>query len=599
MSFVEKRFTAIFMIMIVIIVSATAAQAQSFSDIAGDFPQISMSSAAWGDYDNDGDLDLLLEGFSSRTGDMTILYRNDGNGAFAEITTGITDVNGGTVDWGDYDNDGDLDILIIGDNNALGSNKVYRNDGNGIFTDIQAATVPLFNGNSYWKDFDNDGDLDFAITGNSYPRNTISLLYRNDGHDTFTEIDAGLMPLWRGSLDWGDYDNDGDADLLLTGTNLLSVHRTRLYRNDGGGSFSDTQLPFFNVTDGQAVWGDYDQDGDLDIILNGSDSFFIGVVSKLYRNNGDGSFTDMQATIVGAGEGGAVSWGDYDNDGDLDLIMIGSEFGGTVLYRYDGNNAFTADTSSIQDGCCGSIDWGDYDNDRDLDLFISGLGFHPSRIYRNNISAVNNPPTRPQTLPTEIQGNQARLRWGRASDDLTAAAGLTYNIRVGTTPGGIDIVSPMADITTGFRKIVGIGNAFEDTAWVIKNLTPGTYYWAVQSIDNCFQGSLFSHEDSFVIGTLSTPENQEHLPGRMMLSGNYPNPFNGKTIIKYNLPKESSVQLDIYNITGALIQSSHFQSQPAGENQFSWDASNAPSGVYYYKIQAGDSKAIGKMVFVK
>lgn len=599
MSFVNRKYLNILMIMGVIIVSVVSIQAQSFSEIAGDFPGIYMSSAAWGDYDDDGDLDLLLQGFSSQFGDMTRLYRSEGNGVFSEVASGLTNVNGGTVDWGDYDNDGDLDILILGDNNAIGLTNVYRNDGNEVFTDIQINAVLLFGGNGFWKDFDNDGDLDFVVAGSSVARNTVSLLYRNDGNSVFTEIDAGLTPLWRGSLDWGDYDNDGDADLLMTGTNLFHIPRTKLFRNDGNGNFSDIPGPLFNVTDGQAVWGDYDQDGDLDIILNGSDSSFLDAVSMIYLNNSDGTFTDIQATLAGAGEGSAVEMGDYDNDGDLDILMIGSMFGGTVLYQNDGNNSFTPDTTSIRDGCCGSIDWGDFDNDHDLDLFISGLGVNPARLYRNNVSITNNPPTQPQTISAMVEGNQVRLFWHRASDDLTISAGLTYNIRIGTTPGGVDIVSPMADIATGFRKIADMGNAFQDTSWVIKNLSPGTYYWAVQAIDNSYIGSLFSQEESFVIGASTAGENQEQLPGQMMLSGNYPNPFNGKTIIKYTLPEQSSVKLNIYNLTGALVKSEALGNQPAGENQFTWDASNTPSGIYYYRIQAGDSRAIGKMVYMK
>jgi hypothetical protein len=558
-----------------------------------------MSSSSWGDYDDDGDLDLLLQGFSSQFAAMTRLYRNNGDNSFTEIETDLPDVSDGSVDWGDYDNDGDLDILILGQDNGLGVTNVFRNDGNSTFSDIQIMAVPLFNGKGLWNDFDNDGDLDFVIAGSSVTRNTVSLLYRNDGQDTFTEIAAGLTPLWRGSLDWGDYDNDGDADLIMTGTNLTHNPRTKLFRNDGEGNFNDVQAPFFNVTDGQAIWGDYDQDGDLDIILNGSDSSFLDAVSLIYRNNNDGTFTNIQATLVGAGEGSAISSGDYDNDGDLDFLMIGSMFGGTVLYSNDGNDNFTPDTSSIRDGCCGSINWGDFDNDRDLDLFISGLMINPSRLYRNNVSETNNPPIQPQTTSVEVQGNQVRLNWYRTDDDLTLPAGLTYNIRVGTNPGGVDIVSPMAEIATGFRKIAKMGNVFQDTSWVIKNLTPGTYYWAVQAIDNSFQGSPFSQEDSFVVGISAAPENLDNQPNQFIIASNYPNPFNGRTIIKYILPEQSSVKLYIYNLSGALVQTSYFQNQPAGANQFTWGASNMPSGIYYYKIQAGDSKAIGKMVYVK
>jgi hypothetical protein len=91
------------------------------------------------------------------------------------------------------------------------------------------------------------------------------------------------------------------------------------------------------------------------------------------------------------------------------------------------------------------------------------------------------------------------LHWQPASDNQTASAGLTYNIRMGTTPGGGEIVSPMADPATGYRRIVAQGNVFHNTSWPIKNLQPGTYFWSVQAIDNNFSGSPFAPERSFTI----------------------------------------------------------------------------------------------------
>ncbi|GEM_PF-612899 len=496
---------------------------ETFTDILTVFPGLLFSSVAWGDYDNDGDLDILLTGFTG-SDYISRIYRNDG-GTFVNIAAPITQVLRGAAVWGDYDNDGDLDILLTGDAAKGGLPQspvslVYRNE-RGSFVDIGASIIGVYISSVAWGDYDNDGDLDILLTGFT-GSNYISKIYRNDSGIFVDIADPILAGVHRGSVAWGDYDNDGDLDILLAGE-IPSGKITKIYRNDGG-KFIDISAPLMGVFWGSVVWGDYDSDGDLDILLTGiiASNDTPVPISKVYRNNG-GTFVDISAPLKGIYLSSGV-FGDYDNDGDLDILLVGSDSNGnqsSKIYRNDGGS-FVDIAAPLLGASEGSATWGDYDNDRDLDILITGDGFavgYVTKIFRNNIGTINTVPTAPTNLNLSITGNAITLSWNKSTDKETAQNGLTYNLRVGTTPGGSEIVSPMADVATGYRKVPQLGNTNHNTRWTIKNLAPGKYYWSVQAIDNAFAGSSFAPEQSFTIGgpvdttPPAPPKNLQATPG--------------------------------------------------------------------------------------
>ncbi|MFB2920993.1 Calx-beta domain-containing protein [Aerosakkonema funiforme] len=186
-----------------------------FTDINAVLTGVLGSSVAWGDYDNDGKLDILLTGYTGSS-PIAKVYRNTGSG-FIDINAGLTGVDRSSVAWGDYDNDGKLDILLTGDSNSGRVAKVYRNTGSG-FTDINAGLTGVYDGSAAWGDYDNDGKLDILLTGYSNS-GFISKVYRNTGSG-FTDINAGLTGV-EGRSAWGDYDNDGKLDILLTGWTVI------------------------------------------------------------------------------------------------------------------------------------------------------------------------------------------------------------------------------------------------------------------------------------------------------------------------------------------------------------------------------------------
>jgi tetratricopeptide (TPR) repeat protein len=321
------------------------------------------------DYDNDGRKDLYLANFGTN-----VLYHNNGDGSFTDVTekAGV-----GFSSWGsscafaDINNDGYLDLFVVNyvdfglsNNKFCGSlveglrsychpnvyrglpNVLYRNNGNGTFTDItREAGVFTRTGKGLgiaFGDYDNDGWADAYVANDSVP----NFLYRNFGNGTFSEVglstgvavDENGLPKAGMGIDWGDYDNDGLLDIYVT--NLNSETNT-LYRNNGGGLFTDVTwqaglgeptLPFVGFG---TAFLDYDNDGHLDIVVaNGHildnvslsrDNLTYAQRNLLFHNEGNGTFREMG---LSAGPGMALekvsrglAVGDVDNDGDLDLLI--------------------------------------------------------------------------------------------------------------------------------------------------------------------------------------------------------------------------------------------------------------------------------------
>ncbi|MEK7263482.1 MAG: FG-GAP-like repeat-containing protein, partial [Bacteroidota bacterium] len=477
---------------------------QSISeDFAGYLTGVSNSAVDWGDYDNDGDLDILLTGDSGGGVGVSKIYQNTGSG-FAEVYSGtLTGVLQGSADWGDYDSDGDLDILITGYQlNGVAVSKIYENTGSG-FSEVFVESITGVAGSSAdWGDFDNDGDLDILLMGYSATAGYISKIYQNTGNG-FTEVYAGnLTRTATGSASWGDFDNDGDLDVLLTGYSGDIGFNSQVYENTGDGFVLFHS--FTGLAYSSSAWGDYDEDGDLDIVMTGNTTILYLV--QVYENTGN-DFSEVFVNQMNGLNYSSVAWGDYDNDGDLDILLNGynSLVPKSVIYQNTGSGFTKVYVGKFTDAHSGSVAWGDYDNDNDLDILITGItNAGPiSEIYNNSGTTFNTVPTPPTGLSSSSSGVEVTLRWDRATDAQTSQKGLTYNLRIGTTPNGINTQPPMTNINNGYRRVVQIGSVNHDTAWTMKNLASGTYYWSVQAIDNHFSGSLFGQEGTFTYVTSS------------------------------------------------------------------------------------------------
>ena len=419
-------------------------------------PEDMGSGAGFADIDNDGNIDLYIvnipgpfqqNGPTSNTGTTNVLYRNNGNGTFTDITkragVGHQGYGMGCV-FADYNGDGYVDLYVTN----YGENVLYRNNGDGTFNDMTetaGVACELWSTGAAFADVDGDSDLDLYVcnyvtydlvaleqmkaeslqSGKPVPsalnphvfEPQDNVFYRNNGDGTFTDVtaEAGVAAPGGRSMQaiFSDFDADNDLDLYVA--NDTSINYT--YRNDGSGIFTDVSAESwaadFRGSMGVAA-GDYDSDGDIDLFM----SHWVDEENALYRNllKEEGTaehirFVDESYTAMLAEESiKQIGWGtalfDYDNDGDLDIFVTnGSTFQELkrpqvliaqrdTLFRNNGDGTFT-DVSKIVGITLLPIhvgrgaSFGDYDNDGDVDIFIVNNYAKPT-LLRNDGGNRNN-----------------------------------------------------------------------------------------------------------------------------------------------------------------------------------------------------------------
>ena len=368
------------------------------------------------DFDNDDDIDLLVS--TSDISGQTRLFINGGDGTFSEQTkaAGLAGITGGlNLVQADYDNDGDVDVLVLRggwfEEAGQHPNSLLRNDGEGHFVDVTFEAglgeehYPTQTGG--WADYDNDGDLDIYIGNEStYAQISPCQLFHNNGNGTFTDVapQAGVVnDAFAKSIIWGDYDGDGFADLYVS--NLGAPNR--LYHNNGDGTFTD-MAPRLGVAMPKqsfpAWFWDFDNDGNLDLMVW---SYAAGIaevaasylnrpfraeMSRLYRGDGEGGFTDVadSRNLKRPTKPMGVNFGDIDNDGYLDFYLGTGDTDYTQLMpnlfyvSRDRGERFSDVTEvsgfgNLQKGH--GIAFADFDNDGDQDLFAQMGGAYKGDAF--------------------------------------------------------------------------------------------------------------------------------------------------------------------------------------------------------------------------
>ena len=542
---------------------------------------------AWGDYDTDGDIDLYVTNTNLFTSGNH-LFRNDGFGLFADMSNPPVDdfYSGAGTAWGDFDNDGDPDLYL---GNYGGPNRLYRNDGGGMFTDITAP--PLDDaGNAAtvaWVDYDRDGLLDLFVAQYFGQANS---LFHNDGGGNFSDVTAEPLA-YAGSYCltgvWGDYDNDGDQDCYLC---CEYDQPNRLIRNDGGGTFVDVTsgpllMPYNTVS---AAWGDLDNDGDLDLYVSNNDWGATGQRNYLLRNDGGGTFTDVTAgTPLGVSGGGmAASWGDYDNDGDLD-IYLGMNPGNNLLFRNDGGGSFAdatvpllADTGNAQ-----GLAWGDYDNDGDIDLYLVNYG-SGNRLYRNDHSTGNH------WFHVALVGNNSN-RDGIGARIRIVAGGAAQIREVGTEGGYCTQNSLLAEFGVGTATTVDTLQIW----WPRSGKSADDEYYNLP-VDQVFVATE-------VVTGVEDEDPGDGLPTAFRLHPASPNPFNPATAVTYELPVAGVASLQIFDLSGRLVCELVPASFHApGRYRITWDGRDqsnraVASGIYLCHLEAGPERQTERLVLVR
>ncbi len=298
-----------------------------FSTITSPFPALTRGMAATADYDGDGDDDIIISGYTKSDRLIMRLYRNEGNNKYYLIKESFTPVSNGSIDWGDYDNDGDMDILVTGKqaNNQL-STVIYRND-KGIFSK-QIINVPgVYNGSARWGDFDGDKDLDILITGN-VGQMPFTAVYKNE-NGKFFKLAQSFYALKNSDCAWADFDNDGDLDFIISGEDADGFPTCMMYSNEEKVFFREIPVAMRGLKNCTIDVADYDNDGDSDILMTGES--LERPYTLVYENKASFKFENIVAGLPGVNDGIAL-WGDYDNDGDMDVLLAGI----TICYNFIG-----------------------------------------------------------------------------------------------------------------------------------------------------------------------------------------------------------------------------------------------------------------------
>ena len=373
---------------------------QQFSEIpiSEDTEGLYFSEQDFGDIDNDGDIDIVIIG-NLDPGVTSKIYLNEGN-TFVETTSQLPFLNSGSIELFDADNDGDLDVIVSGDSdNFTARTLIMFNDGTGNFTDSQnQEVVNVKFSSSSISDVDLDGDLDILLNG----FDDISArtdLYFNDGSGNFT-LDTGnsFIAADDGDASFVDVDNDGDDDLFVLGWDENSIARSFLYINDGSGNFTQSSSQFIGVVRSSVLPIDVDGDNDMDVVISGIVDPSLHQ-TKLYINDGSGNYSESAiASFTNIGNGD-LSASDIDLDGDIDILLSGNIANTfmslTQLYINNGDGSFTInDTENFDGFILGHSEFVDFDQDGDDDLFLTGLSndlLPIHKLYENNqtISSIH------------------------------------------------------------------------------------------------------------------------------------------------------------------------------------------------------------------
>lgn len=406
-----KRAMVLVAVMTPIIVTSTKGQTftrvTDFNNpIVTDAHANAYTGAAWFDYDLDGLLDLIVIGNG-----VNFLYHNEGGGAFSAVTGSaiVTDASAYRgVTCADYDNDGDPDCFLAG----VDRSSLYRNDG-GMFVRVADANMGTTDARGWspaWGDYDDDGYLDLFIgfpAGFMGGGNRPNRLLHNDGppNYTFTRVDTGILvseldPYT--SCNWSDYDQDGDLDMFIGSGPASSfaapdnMYRNLLVENGVAGFERISDAPIAtDPCDGQVMnLVDFDNDGDFDLHRTNWAAAMTTVMRRndLYRNDG-GVFVEITSGAIVTDQFVSLAslWEDFDNDGDLDCFVANVAVQDN-FYRNDGGGAFTAiaaGEAAFGNFAHTGASAGDYDNDGDVDIFVVGHGSDQRSLLRNETANSN------------------------------------------------------------------------------------------------------------------------------------------------------------------------------------------------------------------
>jgi enediyne biosynthesis protein E4 len=524
---------------------------------------------AFGDYDGDGLEDIYVSVVNA----PNRLYRALGDGKYTEVAqaAGVAFAGSTTTSaWGDIDNDGDLDLYL---GNRSHPNKLYRNEGNGTFSNI-SAEAGVNSGHHtravMFADVDQDSYIDLYVANIS----ATNYLYHNNGDGTFTNIveeaNAQDFGIAMGSL-FFDYDNDGDPDLYLTHD---ADQPNILYRNKGDGTFQDvSSFSGANIAaNGMGVdFADINGDGHFDLYITNLYS------NELLLNQGDGTFSIVTES-AGVGDLG-MGWGtvflDCDNDGWEDIYMVNDTYFApfnNILYRNRGDNTFEniSDSTPLESPYGGyGTAAADVNDDGWPDLFVANSGDDGNQLFINFMKDLDN-----DYVKVKLQGTQSN----------TAAIGARVTVEAGGRQF-MDEVCAGASYAShnSFTLHFGLGQVDLidrlEVRWpnglveVFENISPNTTYCIVEG-------------ESMV----SSARSAELEPQAMQL---FPNPVQERLIVQFHQALAAESELRLYSAADQLQQRERV---PAGAQAWEMRLAGQPAGLYVLELRTPAGRTLEKVV---
>ncbi|MBN2542806.1 VCBS repeat-containing protein [bacterium] len=557
-----------------------------FTEVASDVGLGGGSLVSWGDYDNDNDEDLLAGG---------TLYRND-RGHFTNVTAEAGISGGGGATWGDYDNDGYLDFYVCAGAN---NDKLWHNLGDGTFEDVTVAAGNLYDpypsAACGWGDYDNDGDIDLYVANAEFWSDTLvehypDIFYKNNGDGTFTdateEVGMGVVddpPLYGRGVAWCDFDKDGDQDIYISNYRLCPNY---LWVNNGDGTFSEEAIArgvagvrisgYYGHTIG-SCWGDINNDGLFDLFAsNLAHPRFIDFSDKsmMYFNQGAPFyvFEDIReyAGITYYETHSSPAFADYDNDGWIDLFIT-CVYVGYYSFLYKNNHDMTFTNVNYESGVYLDNGWGcawaDYDNDGDMDLAARPNG--PLYLYRNNGNPNN-------WIKFKLVGTVSNaFGIGAVVKVKCGDMWQMRQVEAGTGTQGCQNSMiqhfGLADASIVDTVIILWSTGIVDTA---VNLPANDWYIATEG------GEVVSRINE-------KPDNL--LPLDFEIVKCYPNPFNSNTSIEVYVPIGSRLKMALYDINGKLAELIYDGYIEKGKHRITWNFSDKlSSGIYLVKASVNN-----------
>lgn len=541
----------------------------------------------WMDFNFDHYPDLFVANNDADNGKLNFLYMNNGDGTFEKITEGSIVNDGGSsyaATAADINADDFIDIFVANHNEH---NFLYYGNQEGTFDKVTDGPVVNDGGKSVGCAFI-DYNLDYHVDVFVVNRDQKNFLYWQDPTTSpgfFIKETAGEIA---NDIDnssgcaWGDYDNDGYPDVYVANSGTASC----LYHNNQDGTFTKVEEePFISDVShcSGASWGDVDNDGDLDLFVSTGQ---LGMYPNwFYLNNGDGTFTKVTDSplVNEATWSSGSAWGDYDKDGDIDLAVGGYD-GDNLLFKNDGTGNFekVEENDFVNDGgYTEGLAWADYDNDGDLDIFTA----------KNNYFGGNN------SLFTNNGNSNNWLKIKLGGDGLYGNRNAVgARIYVYATVNGQPLMQ-MREVSAqtgggqgGQNDLVqffGLGDATAvDSVKVIWNL--------VEYINTNVEINQLLYQYLVLSGV---EEMKEEIPYVMA----FPNPATEQATFEIQSIEHQQVSLDIFDIQGRLVYKLADEMPASKGTQITWNLHDGVGvrvkpGVYFCRYLIGNRSGVVKVV---